>query len=106
MPVFEYLVGDKEESESFNNAMTSFSATIVPAVLDAYDFSGIGVLVDVAGGHGALITLVLQRYPAMRGVLFDVDHVIEGAVPRIAGVGLAGRSDRGGRFLQGRSLRR
>ena len=32
---------DRELSEIFNNAMTAFSAAIVPAALEAYDFSGI-----------------------------------------------------------------
>ena len=79
MPVFEYLARDRELSETFNNAMTSFSAMVMPAVLEAYDFSGIDVLVDVAGGHGGILAAILQRYPAMRGILMDIDHVIAGA---------------------------
>jgi hypothetical protein len=84
VPVFEYLARDAELSEIFNNAMTSFSGLIMPAVLEAYDFSGIDVLVDVAGGHGGILTAVLQKYPAMRGILMDIDHVIAGAHPKIA----------------------
>ena len=79
MPAFEYLKRDRALSETFNNAMTTFSATMVPAVLEAYDFSGIDVLVDVAGGHGMILGSILRRYPQMRGVLFDLDHVIAGA---------------------------
>ena len=41
------------------------------------------MLVDVAGGHGHVLTAVLRQYPAMRGVLFDLDHVIAGAAPII-----------------------
>ena len=40
-PAFEYLENNRELSEIFNNAMTSFSAFVIPAVLDAYDFTGI-----------------------------------------------------------------
>jgi hypothetical protein len=64
---------------------------VIPAVLDAYDFSGIATLVDIAGGHGRILTSILQKYPAMRGVLFDLDHVIAGAVPRIEELGLSDR---------------
>ena len=40
------------------------------------DLSGIDALVDVAGGHGEiLMQIAAQAYPAMRGILFDVDHV-------------------------------
>jgi len=78
-PVFEYLPGDREESEIFDNAMTWFSDMVVPAVLEAYDFSGIGTLLDVAGGRGALMRGILKRYPQMRGMVVDMEHVIEAA---------------------------
>ncbi len=92
-PVFEYFSKDRELSEVFNNAMTMFSAYVIPAALDVYDFSGIGTIVDVAGGHGQVLTSILQRYPTMRGILFDLDHVIAGAIPRIRELGLEGRCE-------------
>jgi O-methyltransferase/methyltransferase family protein len=91
VPVFEYFPKHPEESEIFNNAMTTFSAMIIPAVLEAFDFSGIGTLVDVAGGHGRVLTSILQNYPAMRGVLFDLEHVLAGARPVIESLGLSDR---------------
>lgn len=91
MPVFEYFPRDPELSEIFNNAMTTFSNQVIPAALEAYDFSGIDVLVDVAGGHGAVLTAILQEHPKMRGVLFDLDHVVAGARTRIDAAGLADR---------------
>jgi hypothetical protein len=90
-PMFEYFPRNPELSEIFNNAMTAFSKSVVPAALAAYDFTGIERLVDVAGGHGAVLTAILQRYPAMQGVLFDLEHVIAGAKPRLAALGLEGR---------------
>ena len=91
MPVFEYFPRNPELSEVFNDAMTAFSAVVVPAALEAYDFSGIDVLVDVAGGHGQVLTSILQRYPSMRGILSDLDHVLAGAMPRIRDLGLVDR---------------
>ena len=91
MPAFEYLAKDRELSEIFNNAMTSFSAQVVPAALEAYNFSGIETLVDVAGGHGMLLASILQKYPKMRGILADLDHVIAGAGPRLTAMGVADR---------------
>ena len=93
MPVFEYLQQNPELAARFNNAMTNFSAGIAPAVLEAYDFGGIGVLVDVAGGHGMLLASVLRKYPSMRGILFDVEHVIAGANAPEA-LGVADRCDK------------
>jgi hypothetical protein len=78
MPVFEYLAQDPALAERFNNAMTAFSANVAPAALQAYDFSGIGVLVDIAGGHGMILASILREYPQMRGILFDLEHVLAG----------------------------
>jgi O-methyltransferase domain/Dimerisation domain len=91
MPLFEYLAKTPEWSTSFNNAMTAFSANVMPAVLKAYDFSGIGTLVDVAGGHGHVLTSVLREYPQMRGVLFDLEHVIAGSGPVLTASGVQSR---------------
>lgn len=85
MPVFEYFSRNRELSDLFNDAMTSFSANVAPSVLQVYDFSGIGTLVDVAGGHGEVLASILREYPQMRGVLFDLDHVVAGATPRLIG---------------------
>jgi O-methyltransferase domain len=65
----------------------------VPAALQAYDFSGVRVLVDVAGGHGQVLTSILQQYPAMHGILCDLEHVIPGAIPRIREAGVADRCE-------------
>ena len=91
MPVFEYFAREPKLSAVFNNAMTSWSVPTVAAALKAYDFSGIQMLVDVAGGHGHVLTAVLRQYPAMRGVLFDLEHVIAGAAPLIDASGVRDR---------------
>jgi len=78
-PIFEYFAEDPEESAVFNAAMTCMSEAVTPAVLEAYDFAGIHTLMDVAGGHGALLRAILKKHPEMRGILIDLDHVIEGA---------------------------
>jgi len=103
MPVFEYFAQpeNRELSEIFNNAMTGFSAQVGPAALDAFDFSGIGTLVDVAGGHGMLLTSILQKHGEMRGILFDLPHVIEGASPVIEAAGVKDRcATRSGDFFK------
>jgi len=90
-PVFEVFATDAAFSKVFNDAMTSMSALAIPAALEAFDFGDIRVLVDIAGGHGRVLTSILQRYPAMRGVLFDMEHVIAGAGPLIEASGVADR---------------
>lgn len=84
MNCWDYLGKDARFAKIFDDAMTGFSAVVIPAVLEAYDFSGIGTLVDVAGGHGFVLTAILEKYPEMRGVLFDLERVTAGARERIA----------------------
>ena len=91
MKVFEYFPTDPDLSERFNNAMTALSAVVIDAALEAYDFGGIGTLVDIAGGHGQVLTSILQKYPSMRGVLTDLPHVLAGAERRIRELGLGDR---------------
>ena len=46
-PIFEYFPAHPDEAMVFQSAMTMFSEAEAAAVTDAYDFSGIGTLVDV-----------------------------------------------------------
>jgi hypothetical protein len=90
-PLFELFARDSEDARLFNDAMTSMSAAVMPAILNAYDFGDIGLLVDVAGGHGHVLGSILREYPAMHGVLFDLDHVIAGAHGHLRRIGVTDR---------------
>lgn len=90
---FDYLAENPDPARVFNDAMTSFSASVSAAVIDAYDFTGITKLVDVGGGHGLLLAAILQNYPQMSGVLFEAPFVAEGAGDAIKGRGLARRCE-------------
>jgi hypothetical protein len=89
--VFDYFAQNPEHGQIFNRAMTSFSRQAVPVVVEAYDFSGIRRLVDIAGGHGLLLSGVLKANPGVQGVLFDLPHVIEGAGHLLEKEGVADR---------------
>ena len=80
--LFSHLQSNPELSRIFNDGMTSFSQLVSAAVLEAYDFSGIRVIADVAGGEGALLAAILQKYPAMQGLLLEQEHVLAGARKR------------------------
>jgi hypothetical protein len=80
IPLFEYLQNTPEQAAIFNNAMTALSTIESPAVVDAYDFSGFGSIMDVGGGHGLLLATILARNPKLKGTLYEQPRVIEGAV--------------------------
>ena len=78
-PIFEYLKQNPAEGQIFNDAMTQYSMIDSPAVADAYNFDGIRSIVDVAGGHGLLLATILKRNTNMKGTLYEMPHVLEGA---------------------------
>jgi hypothetical protein len=77
----EHFAAHADESAIFNAAMVSKSQTVLPAVAAAYDFSSFGTIVDLGGGRGHLLALVLERAPQARGVLFELPHVIADSEP-------------------------
>ena len=93
LPCFEYLAQNQEVNDVFNDAMTEFSGNVIPAVLEAYDFGSLSgkTLVDIAGGHGKVLTEILKKHPGVRGILFDLERVVGGAIPRIESEGLGSR---------------
>ncbi len=77
--VFPYFAEHAGAAQVFDNAMTSLSKMVSKAVVAAYDFSSIGKLADIAGGHGSLLAAILRANPHLKGLLFDVPQVIAGA---------------------------
>jgi SAM-dependent methyltransferase len=91
MPAFDYLAKHPDAAAVFDEAMTGWSMQNSAAVAAAYDFSGIGTLMDVGGGHGYLLATILAANPSLKGVLYETPAVCEGARARLAAEGLADR---------------
>ncbi len=89
--LFGYLRDHPSSFRNFQRAMTSYSAMTAAAVAGTYDFSGIKKLVDVGGGHGALLSAIIARHPNIQGVLYERPEVIEGAGPVLKQLGQANK---------------
>jgi hypothetical protein len=76
---FHYLGDEPEFGQIFNDAMTGLSGLSIGPVVEAYDFTRFGTIVDVAGGHGRLLAAILASAPDALGVLYDLPEVIAGA---------------------------
>jgi hypothetical protein len=99
--IFDYLGKHPEQGKIFDAAMTNVHGRETAAMIAAYDFSPFQTLVDVGGGNGSLIATILKRYPALRGMLYDLPHVVERAKPRLAAEGVAERCEAvGGSFFE------
>jgi hypothetical protein len=90
---FEFLKQRPEEARMFDDAMTNMSELAAPAIAGAYDFGVWGSIMDVGGGNGLLLSVILKAHPQTRGVLADLPHVLERARTRgFLGGELASRS--------------
>jgi hypothetical protein len=89
--VFAYLGQHPEQGAIFDEAMTGVHGMETSAMLDAYDFTGVNVLVDVGGGNGRTLAGVLRRFPSLRGVLFDLPPVVERARKELSAAGVTDR---------------
>lgn len=98
---WKYFEQNPTDALVFNQAMTSASASEIGPVLEAYDFSGIHLLMEAGGGHGALLRAILGAYAGVKGILFDLPSVIEQAREHVAGSRVAERCELvGGSFLE------
>lgn len=91
MGLFGYLQHNPGMAQFFSETMVGFHGREPPAVAEAYDFSGIASLVDVGGASGNMLGHVLSRHPGVRGVLYDLPHVVTDAPPLLDSFGVADR---------------
>jgi len=88
-----WLEGHPEEARTLMEANAVRTATSVPAVLEAYDFSGAETVVDVGGGSGSLMMGILEKNPGVRGVIADIPAVAAEARDIVKVRGMEGRCE-------------
>jgi hypothetical protein len=91
MSMWDFLDHDVEFAGIFNDAMTRLTALDWPAVAAAYDFTPFGAIVDVGGGHGQLLALMLGAAPAADGVLLERKATIGAAERHLQEAGVLER---------------
>lgn len=89
MSLYAYLAQHPDAAAVFHAGMSTMSRH--PAVLDAYDFAGATVVVDVGGGDGTLLAGILRANPALHGILFDRPEIAEAARGHLEREGLTDR---------------
>ncbi|HEY1785692.1 MAG TPA: methyltransferase, partial [Pirellulales bacterium] len=89
--VFDFLSTHPEQGRTFDEAMVGVHGEETAAMLDAYDFSGIGTLADVGGGNGSLLRATLEKNSQLRGMLVDLPNVVARAKANFTAAGLTDR---------------
>jgi hypothetical protein len=91
--LWEYLDAHPDAERVFSGAMAQSAERRAAAFVRGYDLSGIDSLIDVGGGHGALMRAALAAHPQLRGVVFDQPNVLAGAERRLGEAGLLDRCE-------------
>ncbi|KAJ6297822.1 hypothetical protein OIU76_019016 [Salix suchowensis] len=78
MSSMEYVKKDPRFGEVFGGFVRGFNPLFMKRILDIYDgFEGLTSLVDVGGGDGSVLNMIVSKYPAIKGINFDLASVIE-----------------------------
>lgn len=85
--VYQFCQDNAWSGEVFINAMSFLTDHAVDALLDVYDFSRFGTVMDVGGGQGGLIAQIVKRF-GCQGMLFEVPYVAETAPAYLAKQGV------------------
>jgi hypothetical protein len=91
--LWDYLAEHPSLSRRFDRGMQAMTRAELLAVSAAYDWSALDTVVDVGGGNGAFLGGLLARHRGLRGVLFDLPHVVGGAAEVLEAAGAAARCE-------------
>jgi len=84
---FEMTGLDSEYNRLFNEGMVCTTRFVTKAVINGYrdGFNKIESLVDVGGGIGGSLSEIVRAYPHIKGINFDLPHVVATA-PNFDGI--------------------
>ncbi|XP_071690459.1 caffeic acid 3-O-methyltransferase-like [Rutidosis leptorrhynchoides] len=84
--MYEYASSDSRFKDVFNIAMDNHTTIAMSGILDCYHgFNNLKSVVDVGGGLGININMIVSKYPTIKGINFDLPQVI-GNAPHYPGV--------------------
>ncbi|CAK9316032.1 unnamed protein product [Citrullus colocynthis] len=76
--LWSYAEANPEHNVLFNEAMACSAKMIGSAILEGCGdiFDGVECLVDVGGGNGSTLSILVKACPWMKGINFDLPHVV------------------------------
>ncbi|KAJ4966360.1 hypothetical protein NE237_018209 [Protea cynaroides] len=81
--LWEYTARHPSHSKLFDDGMACDARVAVPAIKEGCGklFEGISTVVDVGRGNGTTVGLLVKAFPWLRGINFDLPHVVSTAPP-------------------------
>jgi hypothetical protein len=85
---YQYLAANPADGVRHDRSVRGQNRVVLRTILSAYEWGGLGGIVDVAGGDGSFLAGILRRHRHLRGLLMDQADVIRAAaeVFRLSGV--------------------
>ncbi|CAN7056213.1 unnamed protein product [Brassica oleracea var. botrytis] len=77
--LWSFAKDNPRHSELINEAMACEARRVVPLVAGACHglFDGVAMVVDVGGGTGDTMAILVKEFPWIKGINFDLPHVVE-----------------------------
>ncbi len=92
MSMYDYLGQNAEEAIYFNKWMEESAREWIVPFLDMLNLSQTKTVVDVGGGTGMLVSMILKKHPGLQAIVFDQEHIAEKARKALESAGVAERS--------------
>ena len=89
--IWRYLASHPKEAELFHMTMSGSSVDRARSLHAAVDLSTADVVVDVGGGHGRLLAVLLEELPHLNGIVADRPQVLADAMEVLEATGVADR---------------
>ena len=89
--IFDHLFATEEDKQTFLAGMNGHGLLSSPAAAAAFDLSHFRQMADLGGATGHLVIAACRRYPALRGVVFDLATVTPIACSYVEKAGLQER---------------
>jgi len=76
---WEYVKKHPDENQTFNRALAELRGEEHQQIADAFDWSGVKVVVDVGGGIGSLLSAIMTKRAEICGVLIEQPELLADA---------------------------
>ncbi|XP_011069636.2 caffeic acid 3-O-methyltransferase-like [Sesamum indicum] len=77
---YELILSNSESTKVMYDGMKAHSTVLMKKTVQVYDgFSSLGSIVDVGGGMGTALGIIVAKYPHIKGINFDLPQVVQNA---------------------------